>query len=108
MIFIVVKWPVKPEHADTFPQVVQDFTSGVRAEPGNIFFEWSRSVEDPNSYVLVEAFADGDAAAAHVAAQHFKDAVAMLPDYVTATPEIINVEIPDASGWSQMAEVQPR
>jgi hypothetical protein len=32
----------------------------------NPFFDWSRSVDDPNEFVLVEAFRDGDAGAAHV------------------------------------------
>ncbi len=108
MIFIVVKWSVRPEHADQWLSTVRDFTESTRAEPGNLFFEWSRSVDDPNTFVLVEAFADGDAGAAHVQSEHFKAAVALLPDYVAAPPEIINVEIPDASGWSEMAEVKPR
>ena len=30
----------------------------MRAEPGNLFFDWSRSVGQPNQFVLLEAFAD--------------------------------------------------
>ncbi|HOZ57019.1 MAG TPA: putative quinol monooxygenase, partial [Nakamurella multipartita] len=71
MIFITVKWPVKPEHADQWLDLVKDFTEATRAEPGNLWFDWSRSVDDPNEYVLVEAFQD-DAAEAHVSAPHFK------------------------------------
>jgi quinol monooxygenase YgiN len=108
MIFIAVKWAVRPERADTFLDAVADFTASTRAEPGNLFFEWSRSVDDPNVFVLVEAFADGDAGAAHVQSEHFKAAVCTLPDYVASTPDIINVEIPDVSGWSEMAEIKPR
>ena len=107
MIFIVVKWSVKPDRADEWPAIVADFTKSTRAEPGNIMFEWSRSVEDPNSYVLVEAFQD-DAAEAHVTSEHFKQAVATLPDAIAATPQIINVQLPGASGWSEMAEIKPR
>jgi quinol monooxygenase YgiN len=43
-----------------------EFTEATRAEPGNLWFEWSRSLDDPMEYVLVEAFRDGDAGAAHV------------------------------------------
>lgn len=107
MIFIVVKWQVKPERADEWLSIVDDFTNDTRGEPGNIMFEWSRSVDDPNSYVLVEAF-QNDAAEAHVTSEHFKKAVATLPDHIAATPQIINVQIPDATGWSEMAEIQPR
>jgi quinol monooxygenase YgiN len=108
MIFIVVRWPVRPEFADRWLDLVADFTAATRAEPGNIFFDWSRDVDDPNRYTLVEAFADDDAGAAHVNSAHFQAAVAMLPDKVAATPEIINVTVPGASGWSAMGEVTPR
>ena len=58
MIFNVVKQPVRPEYADDWAELVHDFTVASRAEPGCIFFDWYRSVEDPNVYVLVEAFRD--------------------------------------------------
>jgi quinol monooxygenase YgiN len=108
MIFIVVKWTVRPEYADQWLTLVDDFTRSTREEPGNLFFEWSRSVEDPTVFVLVEAFTDAGAGAAHVQSDHFKTAMEALPDAVASTPEIINVEIPGAQGWSQMAEVTPR
>ena len=69
MIFIVVKWPVRPEYADDWPAIVADFTEGTRGEVGNLFFDWSRSVDDPNEYVLIEAFRD-DAAEPHVTSEH--------------------------------------
>ena len=59
MIFICVKWKIKPEHADQWPEIARDFTEKTRAEEGNLFFEWSRSVEDPNQYVLIEACSRG-------------------------------------------------
>jgi quinol monooxygenase YgiN len=108
MIFIVVKWSIRPDKADDWLSIVSDFTNATRAEPGNLFFEWSRSVDDPNCYVLVEAFADGDAGSAHVNSAHFKKAIAELPDAVASTPKIVNIEIPDAQGWSEMAEIKPR
>lgn len=107
MIFIVVKWPVKPEHSDNWLSVVDDFTRGTRSEPGNLFFDWSRSAEDPHEWVLVEGFRDGAAGSEHVSSDHFKAAIAKLPDYVSATPKIISKEI-DVDGWGDMAEVQPR
>ena len=106
MYFIVVKFPVKPEHADTWMERVTPFTEATRAEPGNLWFEWSRSVEDPNQYVLIEAFHD-DAAEAHVNSDHFKKMQQEFPQYLTATPQIISEQI-SADGWGEMGEVQPR
>jgi len=107
VIFIVVKWPVRPEYADDWRSIVDDFTEGTRGEPGNVFFDWSRSADDPNEWVLVEGFRDGDAGGEHVQSDHFKAAVDKLPDYVSATPKIISENIA-ATGWNEMAEIQPR
>ncbi len=107
MIFIVVKWNIRPERSDEWLTLVGDFTRGTRGEPGNLFFEWSRSTDNPNQFVLVEGFRDSDAGAAHVNSDHFKTAMTWLPDVVADTPEIINTEVP-GDGWSRMAEVTPR
>ncbi|MGZ4689071.1 MAG: putative quinol monooxygenase [Acidimicrobiia bacterium] len=104
MILIVVKNPVRPEHADDWPSLMEEFTTATRAEPGNVCFDWYRSVEDPNMYVLVEAFRDGAAGEAHVSSDHFKQAMAVLPRLLADVPEIVNVEVD--GGWSRMAEVQ--
>jgi quinol monooxygenase YgiN len=107
MIFIVVKWPIKAEHADDWLSLVDDFTQATRAEPGNLFFEWNRSVDDPTVFTLVEAFRDGDAGGAHVGSDHFQKAVGWMPDYVAATPSIVHTEVPQ-QGWGEMGEVAPR
>jgi quinol monooxygenase YgiN len=108
MILIVVKWPVKPELSDTFPELVREFTEAVRAEPGNLFFDWSRGVEDPNLWTLVEGFADDEAGKVHVASDHFRKAIGEMPDFVSAQPQIIYVDAPDVPGFGPMGEVQPR
>jgi quinol monooxygenase YgiN len=107
VIFIVVKFPVRPERSAEWLSLVEDFTKATRTEPGNIMFEWSRSVDDPNLFVLVEAFRDRDAGAAHVNSEHFKTAMGWMPDEVSDTPRILSVEAP-GDGWGPMAEVQPR
>jgi len=107
MIFIVAKMPVRPDRSDEFLSVVADFTARTRAEPGNLFFEWSRSVDDPNEFVLLEAFRDGAAGKAHVSSDHFKAAMASLPDVISGRPRIVNVEVP-GDDWSAMAELEPR
>ncbi|MFD9570207.1 putative quinol monooxygenase [Streptomyces sp. NPDC059982] len=105
MIFIVVKFAVKPEYADQWPEKVAEFTRATRAEPGNLWFEWSRSLEEPDTYVLVEAFQD-DAAEAHVTSGHFQAALETMRPLVTRTPEIVSTTIEGATGWSRMGELQ--
>lgn len=107
MIFIAVKFTVRPEKSDQWLSLTEPFTLATRAEPGNIFFEWSRSVENPNQFVLLEAFAGQEAGVAHVQSDHFKDAIELMSGLVASTPEIINVET-EGTGWGEMAEVKPR
>ena len=105
MIFIVVKFKPKPEYVESSPDVVADFTRDTRNEPGNMWFDWSRSLEDPSEYVLVEGFRDGDAGKEHVTSEHFKTFVAEMPEKLSATPKIISQTI-DATGWSEMGEMK--
>ncbi|MGZ5403427.1 MAG: putative quinol monooxygenase [Nocardioides sp.] len=104
MIFICVRFPVKPEHADAWPDLTRAFTEATRAEEGNLFFDWFRSVEDPNEYVLVEGFKD-DAAEAHVTSHHFKQAQADLPQYLRETPYIRN-QLMDGDQWDRLGEFE--
>jgi quinol monooxygenase YgiN len=105
MIFITARFRIKPEHADEWTSVSREFTEATRAEPGNLWFDWSRSVDDPQEYVLVEAFADDDAGAAHVGSAHFKQAQRDLPPYLAETPRIVNFSVPGTE-WSELGEMR--
>jgi quinol monooxygenase YgiN len=104
MIFIAAKFRVLPEHADRWAEIADEFTQATRGEPGCLWFDWSRSVEDPTEYVLIEAFRDGDAGAAHVQSEHFKNAQQTLPRFLAETPRIVNMTIPQ-DDWSQLGEL---
>jgi quinol monooxygenase YgiN len=104
MIFIVVKFETKPEWSERWPHFVAPSTEATRAEPGNLWFEWSRSLDNPAEYVLVEAFRDAGAGGAHVNSDHFKKAMRELPQALQSTPKIISQAI-DATGWSAMGEM---
>jgi quinol monooxygenase YgiN len=104
VIFITAKFRVKPADADRWPEIVRDFTRATRAEPGCLWFDWSRSVEDPDEYVLVEAFRDEEAAGAHVRSQHFRAAQESAPGHLAETPRIINMSVPQED-WSPLSEM---
>ena len=57
--------------------------------------------------MLVEAFRDGDAGAAHVGSAHFKQAQETLPPHLTQTPRIVNFTIPQ-DDWSELGELAVR
>lgn len=103
MILINVKYQVRPEAAGTFLDDIAWFTEATRAEPGNIFFDWYRSPEKANEFLLIEAFQD-DAAEPHVNSEHFQRACEEMPGYLLETPEIINTLIEGKTEWDRMAE----
>ncbi len=103
MHFIVVKFKTAPEWSDRWMDLVGDFTAATRAEPGNLWFEWSRSIEDPATYVLVEAFTE-DGAAEHVKSAHFKQAIVDMRQGLAATPRIVSRQV-EGTGWDEMGEI---
>jgi quinol monooxygenase YgiN len=107
LIFITAKFAVKPEYADRWPELSREFTQATRAEEGCLWFEWSRSLDDPDVYVLVEAFRDDAAGAAHVASDHFGRATSQLPTYLARTPDIVNVPV-EGTSWSELGEMAVR
>jgi quinol monooxygenase YgiN len=107
MMFIVVKFPIKPEKAAEWEPIALQYKRDVNSEEGNLFFDWARSVDDPNEWVCTEGFRDMDAAVAHVNSAAFKAFVEAGPDLVSAQPKIINTII-DQDDWGPMGEIQPR
>ena len=105
MYFIVVKFAVKAESAEQFMDLVTPFTEATRAEPGNLWFDWSRSVENAHEFVLLEAFLDDEAAGAHVNSAHFKAGLEAMRPALTATPQIVSRKV-DGSDWDSMGELQ--
>ncbi|MEO7752109.1 MAG: putative quinol monooxygenase [Terracoccus sp.] len=104
MIFITAKFQIKPEDADAWPEISREFTEATRGEDGCLWFAWSRSVEDPDEYVLIEAFRDDEAGAAHVQSDHFRTATQTLPAHLVRTPEIVNATVP-GTAWSELGEM---
>ena len=104
MYLIVVKFPVRPESVDQWPQIVADYTRGVREEEGNLFFEWSRSLEDPHEFVLVEGFTN-EGAGAHVESPHFSEGIEAMRPHLAATPQIISRQV-EGDGWDAMGELR--
>ena len=105
MILINVRFAPLPEYVESFREVVAEFTEASRAEDGCLFFDWYRSTDNPDEYLLIEAFKD-DAAEAHVNSQHFKDAQELFPKVLKETPTIINTLIEGKTEWDTMAEFQ--
>ena len=105
MIVIIARFETKPDYSERWPELVAPLTAATRAEAGNLWFDWSRSLDDPTEYVLVEAFRDADGGSEHVQSAHFKRAIATLPAYLVETPRIVSQTV-DQDDWSELAEMR--
>ncbi len=108
MILIMIKIPIRPDKTDEWLKLADDYARAVRAEEGNRFFQFSRSLDDQDEYVCIEGFRDGDAGQAHMKTDHVGWFMKTAPDLVAARPKIIYVDAPEVEGWVEMGEIQPR
>lgn len=103
MILINVKFTVTDEYTETFLDRVAEFTRATRAEPGNLWFDWFRSTEEPNVFLLHEAFHD-DAGETHVTSEHFTAGLEAIRPALAQTPQIISRTV-EGTGWDRMGEL---
>lgn len=70
---------VKPEHVEQFIAATKANHEASVRESGNLRFDVLQAPDDPTRFILYEAYADAEAAAAHKATSHYqrwRDAVA--------------------------------
>jgi autoinducer 2-degrading protein len=79
MHIVAVTIFVKPQHVNDFIAATLDNARNTRKEAGNLRFDVCRAEEDPNRFLLYEAYRAKEDHAAHQQTQHYfrwKDAVA--------------------------------
>jgi quinol monooxygenase YgiN len=108
MILINVKFPVRPDKMDEWLELAGSYAKAVNAEEGSVYFEFSRTLDDPNTFICIEAFRDGEAGGAHVKTEHAVKFFARAPYLVSAQPQIVYIDSPDFQGWGPMGEIQPK
>ena len=104
----MVRFPIRPEKTDEWLELADFYTRAVQAEPGNHFFQFSRSLEDENEYVCIEGFADAAAGQQHMKQDHVARFMSTMPDLVSARPKIIYVDAEEVEGFVEMGEIAPR
>ena len=101
MLVVHVHVHVKPEHVEAFRQATLDNARHSVQEPGIARFDVVQQADDPNRFVLVEAYRTAEAVAAHKATAHYarwRDAVADLMAEPRTAVKYANVFPPD-EGW---------
>lgn len=78
MFVLCVQIHVKPQHVQDFIRASRDNASNTIQEPGNLRFDVIQQADDPNRFVLYEAYRDEAALEAHRQTAHYarwRDAV---------------------------------
>jgi quinol monooxygenase YgiN len=104
VILIVVKFQVRPDRRRDWFELMDEFTEATRLEPGNIAFEVFGNSETPNQFVLIEEFESALAGESHVKSEHFKSAMARIPEVISETPRIVHLDLP-GEVWSELVEL---
>ena len=76
MAFVVAAlWKAQPGKAEIVAQVIETMTPLSRQEPGCLYYQAQRSLDDPNLFFLYEQYTDRAAYEAHMATPHFEEHV---------------------------------
>jgi quinol monooxygenase YgiN len=76
MAYVVAAiWKAKEGQADTVLRVIEKMTPLSRKEPGCLFYQAQRSLDDPNVFFLYEQYKDAAGYEAHMATPHFEQYV---------------------------------
>jgi (4S)-4-hydroxy-5-phosphonooxypentane-2,3-dione isomerase len=71
MYVVSVEIHVKPEDVEAFVDATADNHLNTRKEPGNLRFDVSRRLDDPNRFFLYEVYRDEAAFKAHQQTAHY-------------------------------------
>jgi quinol monooxygenase YgiN len=87
-VTVIGTMKVKPEHEEEFVELATRVVQAVHEqEPGTILYVLHKHPSEPHTYVWVERYRDEGAHQAHVSTSYFADAVAKLPDWLSAPAE---------------------
>lgn len=101
MLIVHVNVHVKPGQEQAFLEATVENARASLSEPGIARFDVVRSVDDPSYFVLVEAYRDDQAPAAHKETAHYKiwrDRVEPLMALPRSSVKFREVH-PEAEAW---------
>ncbi len=87
--------PVLASAADDLRAALAGLQAATRAERGNLSYQWSESVESPNTFFSIENWESRQALDEHVGTAHVQAAVASLPGWLAAAPSLVGYETPE-------------
>jgi quinol monooxygenase YgiN len=68
---VAAKWRAKEGKEGRLAELCEEMTEPSRAEPGNVFYQAHRAVDDPRLFYLYEQYVDEAGYKAHMETEHF-------------------------------------
>jgi quinol monooxygenase YgiN len=105
MLTITIRFRVRPEWADKWLDLVEEFTEATRAEDSNVWFWWSRSVNDPCVFFLLEGHQEAGVEA-HLSSPLIPKIQREWPEALVETPMMLRATVP-GEAWQPMNDLLP-
>jgi quinol monooxygenase YgiN len=87
MIIFIATVRVKPENALAYEQLMNHVVAMTHEhEPGVAYYEFAKSVDDPDTYVVVEVYADVEAHKAHMASPWVRESLPVSARLIEGKP----------------------
>lgn len=97
MITFIAHLQVPSEHASAFEELMSDVTaSTLENEPGVAYYGFAKSVEDPDTYVVIEVYRDQDACVAHGGTPWVRESVPKMLQLTNGLPQLVQYVSPGA------------
>lgn len=89
MITFIAHLHVKPENAEAFEALLADVGAKSREhEPGIVYYDYARSVDEADTYLVIEVYRDAAAQAAHMATDWVRDSLPKSAALIEGKPHI--------------------
>lgn len=69
---VIAHYHVKPGFGDQVSGLLSQLTEATRQEPANLSYDYFRSPQDPDRFVILEQYTDAAGLDAHRASEHFQ------------------------------------
>ncbi|MBA3742126.1 putative quinol monooxygenase [Sporichthya sp.] len=88
--------PIKPEAREMFLAAVPGLIEASNADEGVLSYELYEAVATPNTFVMLEVYADKAGMDAHLGSPHFQAAMPALGQVLAGAPTLTYYEAGDA------------
>lgn len=89
MITFIANLKVPLENAAAFEELMNHVRNMTHEhEPGVAYYEWAKSVDEPDTYLVVEVYRDRDVQAAHMATTWVRESLPKSMALIEGKPQI--------------------